>query len=200
MTDCIPPSIHPVDEILGRIAAISNQVVKVKAFHQIQGLRDVMLLASRQTQTQGVSQPVYGDMHLGAEATSTAPQRLRRLPATFIGRRQHRDEPAQSYYRSSRFPGRDHPQNAATSVPTPSLRCPGKHPVYTNGRSVCKQCSIGYIRRATAATAPHYGSSRAPLQQIGDNLLHSYRDKHAVRSSESPGFSTIARHLVTCLT
>ena len=182
---------HPFNKILGRIPSVCNQVIKSEAFHQSQSLGDVMPMSSCQTQTQRVSQPVHGDMHLGGKATLATSQRLSRLSATFFGRRQHKDEPAQLCCRSSRFPCRDHPQSGATSVPT--------HPAHTSGRSVCTRYSTCHMRRVTGATAHHCGSSREQLRQSDDKQFHSDRCKHAVRLPKNPLFSTIGDHSASCL-
>lgn len=62
-----------VDKILGGIAAICDETLKIKAFQQLLGLGDVMLLPGSQDRVQGIAQPIHRDMYLATEATTSTP-------------------------------------------------------------------------------------------------------------------------------
>lgn len=64
------------DEMGCRIAAIGNQMLKIKALQQILRLGDVMTLTSSQAKTQWVAQSVYRDVDFSGKSASTASKRL----------------------------------------------------------------------------------------------------------------------------
>ena len=183
---------HPVIKVLSSIPSIRNQMVKNKTLHKRDSLSLVMTLSCCQLQTQRIAQPIYRDMNLGAEPTTTTAQRLGCLTATFFVRLQRKDVLAQWCYQSSHFPCLGHQRNALASVPI----CPGR----TSGRSVCRRCSISRILLVIAAIANRCGLSREHLRQNGGILLHFFRYKHAGLLSESPESFPIAYYLISRLT
>jgi hypothetical protein len=61
-----------LDERIGIIGAVSNQVGKVQLDDQGLGLGDIVTLPSRQDEPQWITQPINPNVDLGAEATPTA--------------------------------------------------------------------------------------------------------------------------------
>ena len=76
---------NPIAKWLGSIAAVSNQMFKVKAIDQINSLCDIVRLARRQPQPQGSPKTVNSDMNLGAKSTAATFLRLVRLTTVFFG-------------------------------------------------------------------------------------------------------------------
>ena len=62
-----------VDKMLCRIATISKQAIKLKAFQQVVGLSNVMTMSTRQGKAQRIAQTIHCDMDFATKATSTAP-------------------------------------------------------------------------------------------------------------------------------
>lgn len=60
------------DEIVGIIAFIGNQALKIKVDDQGFGLGDVVALPSGQDKAERVAQAIDTDVNFGAEAASTA--------------------------------------------------------------------------------------------------------------------------------
>ena len=137
-----------VHKRLRRIASISDNPLKSKACNQAFRLCDVMRLPRTQTETQRPAQAIHRYMNLAAKAPATAPHSLL---LTFFGRRRHRDERGQSYYRVSRFLYRGPQQRLSSSV--------SKRPCPPSGQSACKSNSIFRIRLAANAIARHCGLS-----------------------------------------
>ena len=54
------------------VGLVGNDVVGTETVDERGGLRDVMTLTSRQTETQRIAQAIDADVNLGAEATTTA--------------------------------------------------------------------------------------------------------------------------------
>ncbi len=139
-----------------------------------------MTMSSRQSQSQRISQSIYCDMHLGGKATSTTPQGLGCLTATFFVHQRHKGVHVQWCYRSCRSPYPGHRQNVGAFVPTPLS--------HTSERSVYIWCSTGHIRLVTTAIVHRCGLSIELLPQNADIRLRPYRYKHAVPFSENPEF------------
>ena len=73
-----------ISEMLRRIAAIRQHVIKTQVHDHICGLKDVVALACSQTQTQRIAQSINCDVDFGAEPAPTAPQRLVSLTPLFF--------------------------------------------------------------------------------------------------------------------
>jgi hypothetical protein len=142
-----------------------------------------MTMSSSQSQSQRISQTIHGDMHFGGETTTTTPQRLSGLPATFFGLQQHMDAHERWCCRSCYSPYRGHRRSAAAYVPL--------HLDHTSEDSVCRLCSISRIRRVTTAIGRHSGLSKGLLPRNDDIQPRFCRHRRMVRFSGNPGFSTI---------
>ena len=72
-----------VDKILGRIAFVSYDTVKLKPFNQAIGLGDIMSLTSGQRKSKRISQRIGAYVDFGAQPTPAAPKCLAFLAAVF---------------------------------------------------------------------------------------------------------------------
>ena len=169
-----------IEKVLGSIASISNQPLKLKVFDQGHCLGDVVTLSSRQPYPQGVAQTIDNGVNFGAKAATATSQGLLSLASTFFGRRRRKDEPAQWCYRSWRFPNQDRWQSEPTYGPKPRDR--------TSEQIACKYYSRLRTRPAISATGHHSGLSRVPLQRSDDSWLH-YQHRHSGLLREIPEFS-----------
>ncbi len=177
-----------VDKILGSIATISNQALKIETVQQGLGLGTVVALTGGQTQAQRIAQSIHRHVDF---ATKAATNSVPRLAPHFFERLRHRDVPAQSCYQSSHFPCLDPGQNDRACVP--------KHRPYTSARSVYKHCSNSHTRQAANAIAIRSGSSISPLQQSGGRLARLFQYRHSALVSRNPESSSIDRRLVSRL-
>ena len=176
-----------VNEILGRIAPISNQSFEIETFQQGFILHTVVALTGGQAQAQGISQTIDRHMDFATKATSTTSQGLL---ATFLGHLPHRDGHAPPCCQSSHFPYRRHGQNDRAFVP--------KHPPYTTVQSVYKYYSNSRISQAINAIVPRSDSSISPLQRNGGKPPHCLH-KHAGLLARNPLSSSIGRCLILYL-
>ena len=74
-----------IDKLLGRIASVSDDTLKLKSIDQVSGLGDVMSLSSSQSEPQWIAQSICTYVDFGAEPTSAASKGLTFLPAVFFG-------------------------------------------------------------------------------------------------------------------
>ncbi len=81
---CIPAH-NFIHELLGRIASISNDTLKLEPFNQVKGLRDVMPLTSSQRKPKRIAQSIRAYVDFSTEATSAASECLAFLAAVFLG-------------------------------------------------------------------------------------------------------------------
>lgn len=144
---------HEIDKILRGIAAICDDLLKVKACDERFSLSDVMALSSSQAKAQGISQCINGDMNLGAKPTTTAPKGL--LTSFFVCQLR-RDACGRWCYQSSPVPCRGHWQGIQTFFAIRRFR--------TNAQSACKSCSICRILAGVSAIVRHYDSPISRLQ------------------------------------
>lgn len=64
------------DEMRRRVSSVGNQPLEIEALKQLLSLRDVVLLACRQTQAQRIAQRIDRHMDFSGEAASAASERL----------------------------------------------------------------------------------------------------------------------------
>ena len=76
---------NEIQETVGIVAAVSNDVVADTISQQCLRLRDIVSVTTGQENVKRIAQGVYDYMNLGAESASTAPERLRLLAALFLG-------------------------------------------------------------------------------------------------------------------
>ena len=178
---------NPIDQRLSGVAAICNNVLSAQTFQQCLSLGTFVRLSRRQAHTQGIAQPVDGEMDFGAETTSTTPQRLALLSAAFFVRRLRKDERVQSSRPPARFPYPGRWRSAQTSAP--------KRPRHTSVQTACRHYSSCHIRSAVNAIVLRCGVSRVPLRQTADTCVPT-RLLPADIAAGMLGFSSILRLVV----
>ena len=75
---------NKIDEVIGIIAPIRQDILANKVTHQRNGLGDVMALSSRQAQTQRIAQRVYAGVDFGAETAPRTSKPLSGLSSSFF--------------------------------------------------------------------------------------------------------------------
>lgn len=179
-----------VNQGLGGVASISNDVFGFQSRQQVRRLGNLMRLPRRQAQAQGIAQGIHHHMHFGTEPTPATSQRLRRLTAAFFVRLPRTGERAQSCCQSSHFPCRHRWQKHSAFAPTP--------PHCTTGQTAYRYYSSSHTRSAAVATVRHCARSITRLRQIGGTaplVPHT----HSGRLSRMPEFSSIRRQIVSHL-
>jgi hypothetical protein len=158
---CRALSEYKVKEGLSRISSVRNDMLTRQSVQQGIGLFEVVAVSTCQAQAQGIAQAINADMDFGAEATTTTPQRLVGLSASFafFEHLRHKDALAPLCYPATRFPCRTAERNAASSRPILLA--------HTIWRSVCKLRSSRRILAATSAIVRRFVLSIAPLLQSG---------------------------------
>jgi hypothetical protein len=176
-----------VDKILACIASVSNHILTRKAISHFNGLSAIVTLTSRQTHPQGIAQAIGAHMNLGAEATTTASQRLVIRFLTFFVRLLHTDEHELSCCPAEGSPCLGLGQSVQTSL--------AKRQLHTSAKSACKHYSSFRKRWATIATVPRSAVSTVLLlRSVGTFALTLSRCRYIL--GETSRFFAIVRQLI----